>query len=79
MEISRIPADKSQVGFQHNSPEMQLRYEAFEAGNEYVGPDAAEADEWISELFASLLREWPKAKGKSEVVLIELEETQVNI
>jgi hypothetical protein len=50
---------------------MQMRYETFLAGNEYVGPEAADDDEWVAELFDSLLREWPRAKGKPDVVCID--------
>ena len=50
---------------------MQMRYETFLAGNEYVGPEAAADDEWIRELFESLLKEWPKAKGRSEVAHLD--------
>lgn len=34
----------------------------FLAGNEYVGPDAAEDEEWVNQLFNALVKEWPKAK-----------------
>jgi hypothetical protein len=49
---------------------MQLRCETFLAGNEYVGPDAAEDDEWIFTLFESLRKEWSQAKGKPAVAYI---------
>jgi hypothetical protein len=52
--------------------EMQLQYENFEKGNEYVGASAAADDQWVSQLFESLLKEWPKAKGKAQPELIEL-------
>ena len=37
------------------------------ARNEYVGPEAADDDEWVSELFNSLVTRWLQVKGKSEV------------
>jgi hypothetical protein len=71
VEISRIPGDQTPVGFEKAHPEMQLRLETFQAGNEYVGPEAASDDDWISELFESLRKEWQKAKGKPGVAYID--------
>jgi hypothetical protein len=71
VHVSRVPRDMTPVGFQQAQPEMQLRYETFEAGNEYVGPEAAEDNEWINQLFDALTKEWPKAKGKPEVEYID--------
>jgi hypothetical protein len=47
---------------------MQIRFETFQAGNEYVRPEAADDDEWVAELFDGLIKKWHEAKGKSEVV-----------
>ena len=52
--------------------EMQLRYETFLAGNEYVSPEAAEHAWWTSELFRNLVEQWVSAKGKTEVTGVEL-------
>jgi hypothetical protein len=71
VEISRIPDDQSPVGFRVADPEMQIQYEPFLAGNEYVGPEAAADEEWLSELFDSLLAEWSRAKGKPGVAYID--------
>jgi len=60
------------VTFQQAHPDMQLRYETFQKGNEYVGPAASNDEEWISQLLESLLQEWAKAKGKSGVAYVEL-------
>jgi hypothetical protein len=70
VELSSIPKDRTPVGFEKAQPDMQLRYETFLAGNEYVGPVAAADEEWVRELFDTLLKEWPKAKGKAEVAYI---------
>lgn len=70
VELSRIPKDNSPVGFEKAQPEMQMRFETFLAGNEYVGPEAADDEEWVRELFDSLLKEWPEAKAKPEVAYI---------
>jgi hypothetical protein len=71
VELSRLPKDGSPVAFEKEHPDMQLRSEAFLAGNEYVGPDAADDDQWVHDLFDNLLKQWPQAKGKPEVAHIE--------
>jgi hypothetical protein len=70
VEITRIPDGQSPTGFQQAHPEMQMRCETFLAGNEYVGPEAAADDEWVTELFDNLLREWPNAKGRPDVAFV---------
>jgi hypothetical protein len=67
VEISPIPKDQTPVGFEEAHPLMQLRFETFLAGNEYVGPEAAADDDWMSELFENLRKEWERAKGKPDV------------
>lgn len=69
--ISCIPANQTQAGFEEDHPDMQLRLETFLAGNEYVGSEAADDWEWISELFESLRKEWHKAKGKTDVAYLD--------
>jgi hypothetical protein len=71
VHVSRVPKGKMPVGFQEVEPEMQLRYETFEAGNEYVGPEAAEDESWVKQLFDALVKEWPKAKGKTTVECVD--------
>jgi hypothetical protein len=56
VELTRIPVDKTPQWFQRKHPEMQMRYEVFDAGNEYVGPEAATDEEYLVKLFDSLLR-----------------------
>jgi len=68
VELSKIPANQTPNGFEKAPPDLKVRFETFQAGNEYVGPDAAADDEWVSELFESLGKNWQQAKGKSEVV-----------
>src|ERR1700677_3323874 len=71
VHVSEVPKDMTPVGFQEDQPDMQLRCETFEAGNEYVGPEAAEDGDWIKQLFDALTNEWPKAKGKQKVEYID--------
>jgi hypothetical protein len=70
--LSRVPGEAALAVFQQAHREMQMRYEAFLAGNEYVGPEAAEDEEWVGRLFDSLLKEWRRAKGQPEVEYIAL-------
>ena len=49
---------------------MQIRFETFQAGNEYVGPETADDAEWISELFGSLNEKWQETQGKSEMAYV---------
>jgi len=69
--ISRLPRDHPPNGFERDHPEMQLACEPFLAGNEYVGPDAADDNEWVTELFDRLRMEWRKANGRQEVAYID--------
>lgn len=49
-----------------------VRFETFWAGKGYVGPDAAASDEWITEAFNWLVRDWAAANSNGKPVLIEL-------
>jgi hypothetical protein len=71
VRISRIPLDRSPVPIEQDYPDMQMRCETFVAGNGYVGPSAADDEEWVAELLGLLMREWPKAKGKPGVTCTE--------
>jgi hypothetical protein len=71
VQLSIVPKELTPVGFQQTTSEMQLRYETFEAGNEYVGPDAAGDDGWVKQLFDSLAKKWPPAKGEPAVEYID--------
>jgi len=71
VHVSQVPENKTPVGFAMAEPEMQLRYETFQAGNEYVGPDAAEDENWVAQLFDALVKEWPKAKGQQTVEYVD--------
>lgn len=69
--LSTLSDDQSPASFQENQADMQLRFETFQAGNEYVGPDAAEDDEWIEQLYEALVADWPKAKEQPVVEYID--------
>lgn len=70
--ISQIPAEQSPHEFEQSHPDIQLRVQTFQRGNEYVGPEAAEDDEWITELFGGLESAWRNAKGKQEVAFVDM-------
>jgi hypothetical protein len=68
VKLSRIPRDQSPIGLEKTHADMQIRFATFMAGNEYVGPEAAEDEEWVAELFDSLITKWRQARGKPEIV-----------
>ena len=70
VELSSIPQDRMPIEFQEAHPDTQIRFETFLAGNEYVGPEAAEDEEWISELFGRLVKEWSNVKGNPDMAYI---------
>jgi hypothetical protein len=67
VELSLIPESETPAESRQAHPDMQLRLETFQAGNEYVGPEAADDEEWIAELFERLRNEWRQAKEKTGV------------
>jgi len=66
-----VPKDKTPITIEDSEPQIQLRYETFLAGNEYVGPDAADDDEWVRQLFDGMVAEWPNVKGKAAVEYVD--------
>lgn len=68
--ISQITGDPAAASFEEEHPEMQMRLETFLIGNEYVGPEAAADQRWVTELLERLLNEWARAKGKTVVAHI---------
>jgi hypothetical protein len=49
-----------------------VRFETFVAGNGSVGEEAAASDEWITDAFNWLMRDWAAANTRGEPVLIEI-------
>lgn len=58
-------------------PDLQMAYETFRVGNGYVGEEAAAEDESATDLFASMVREWPLARGKPEIRRPDIESVRV--
>lgn len=71
VKLSRIDGNESAAQFLKKHPDMRLRFEMFEAGNEYVGPEAARDDQWMAELYERLLTAWAKAKGNKQVEVVD--------
>lgn len=43
---------------EQNEDSYQFRLESFHQGNGYVGPEAAQADDWMQRLMRALLNNW---------------------
>jgi hypothetical protein len=56
----------------YERPEMQMRYDTFPVGYEYVGPEAADDKWWTSQLFKNMLEQWPNARGAPGMMHIQL-------
>jgi hypothetical protein len=77
VHITRLPRKWPPPNPEETHPEMKLRVETFEIGNGYVGPEAAEAADWVAELFRALTSRWPATKGKTGVEYVDLPETDL--
>src|SRR5258708_38524783 len=63
--LTCLRGKKAVSNFVANLPaDMQMRYETFPAGYEYVGEDTFGRDEWLPVLFGSMVREWEATKGE---------------
>lgn len=71
VHVSIVPEDMSPVDLERIHPDMQLRLETFQIGNEYVGPTAAEDNDWMNQLFEALNREWPRARGTGRIECVD--------
>lgn len=73
VRLTTLPRGESDAGFAaRHTADLQMRYETFEPGNGYIGPDAADDPRWVNELFETLLREWGRVKGTQQVEYVEL-------
>ncbi len=71
VKLSRLPRNSSLTEFEQSHPEIQLCCEPFQAGNEYVGPEAARDQEWLGDLLDRLKTLWQQVKGRSEIAHME--------
>ena len=79
VDLSRIPKHQTPNEFEKAQKDVQVRFEPFQAGKEYVGPEAAEDNLWISELFNVLKAKWHQTNGRSEVVSMKIDEVSERI
>lgn len=69
--LSLVPTNLTPIGFQESKPEMQIRYDTFSMGSDYVGTDAAKDESLILEMFGRLVKNWPSFKGQKDVEYID--------
>jgi hypothetical protein len=70
--LTCLPKEKPSRVPTYEHPDMQLRYDTFPIGYDYVGPEAAADTWWTSELFRNLLQQWTRARGTSGLLHIPL-------
>ena len=58
VHLSVIPGGLTPIGFEDETPSMQVRFETFGGGLDYVGPNAAEDDKFIGDTFRRLVKAW---------------------
>jgi hypothetical protein len=51
-------------------PGLQMRVQTFEAGKGYVGEEAANDEDWVTELLDMLMTQWSASREKPGVALI---------
>jgi hypothetical protein len=71
--LTCLPRDDYKKVPPYTHRDMQMRYDLFPAGYEYVGAEAAEEDWWIPLLFENMLELWGKVKGIRGVTHIDLD------
>jgi hypothetical protein len=71
--LTCLPNEKPYREPTYEHPEMQMRYDTFPIGYEYVGAEAAADKWWTSELFRNVLEQWSKARGAPGVRHIDLD------
>ena len=58
VRLSVISEELTPVGFEDDTPSMQVRVETYGEGLGYVGPSAAEDDKFIGNTFKRLVKAW---------------------
>ena len=62
VQITLIGKETSAHWAERMESQIQFRYQIYEAGNHYVGPDAARNAEYGSRLFKKLVQDWHNGK-----------------
>lgn len=65
--ITQFPKTSAPPATNEDLPGAKLRFPAFLAGNEYVGPAATADEDWVDDLFAMLQRQWNRSQSKPNV------------
>lgn len=64
--------DVSPVGFEEKVAKvLKLRYETWNQGAGYVGPEVAEDEEFVARLFASMVKEWADRPSGNQSAYID--------
>ena len=71
VNLSVIPKDLTPIGFEEKTTQMQIRYETFIQGNEYVGKRAAEDQSFMKRIFDSMLKNWTSREENHNVVYVD--------
>jgi hypothetical protein len=72
VRVTPLPEDINPSGFEDRFPTTVLRYETAQAGNGYVGPEAAADVKLMGRLFNSLQKEWAAQGGSTYRRYIDL-------
>lgn len=71
VNLSVIPKDLTQAGFEEATAQMQIRYEAFIQGSNYVGISASKNQSLMEKIFESIRKNWASVEEKIAVVSID--------
>jgi hypothetical protein len=58
VNVTQLPDGVTPVGYSEKNKNIRLRFETYCAGNGYVGLEASKDNEYIEELFKSLVTKW---------------------
>jgi hypothetical protein len=72
VRVTPSPEDINPAGWESKFPSTRLRYETFEVGAGYVGPEAAQDQEHVDRLYRSLLAEWSQHSNSSSAEYIDI-------
>jgi hypothetical protein len=72
VEVTRLAKGQTPFEFEQSHPDMQIRFETFQGGNEYVGAEAAANDDWVQLVLDRLVKEWPTAQNAREVKFLDV-------
>lgn len=71
VRLTRLPQELSPNGFEDSQPKLRIRYETFNVGCGYVGPEAADDVRTMQRLFSSLVKEWAGLKPSDDAEYVD--------